>query len=234
MNTEKLLRYLIPGALLTAGFLVFLFLGLNKISTISDLRDEISLKETRLVNLKEKSTELADLLAFKSSLEENRDVFQYAIPVEASAPTFMTQVEDIAYESNVSLVALQFAGEAKRTTESVDSPKVKLSVSVNGSFDDIRLFLRNLEISSRLVIVDSIRFSIGFSRVEEGNAPLTANISLFSPYISEIPETEAESPLALDPSDSEFISVLNRVKELKVYARTVDPTGVGKQDPFAR
>lgn len=232
INKDKLIRYAAPFIFFLGGVLIFIFFGLPGVPKISSLRTQNSQKETRLVKLRDKSKRLADLLAFKTNLEEDKDVFEFAVPSESEVPTFMTQIEDVARESNVGLIALQFGGESTSKDEK-EAPKIKLSVSVSGSFRDIRTFLKNLERSSRIVVVDSIRFGVGLSN-EPDSELLTANISLYSYYISDIPEVGSDMPISLDLDSSEFIEVLGKVKELKVYSREVDPTGVGKEDPFAR
>ena len=240
LDKEKitpLIPYLLPGAGAALAVLMTLFVTIPRFNSISDLKREKKQVDARLEKLQKKRSMLEELLAYKGTLTDNFNLLNTALPSEDEVPLLMTQVQQIATDSGVSMSSLKYAGGKKAetgkkaTVATADLGRVRLQAVVEAQYMFLQGFISNLEGASRVINTDSIKFS---SRAKE-KAVVSATLDLVSYYLP-IPEEKVvvDAPIALDLGAPEFVELLNKVKALRVYEVKVTPGGVGKPDPFAR
>lgn len=235
MTLNRLTNIVLENLYLAVGVLGSIFFALvlllPSFSAIPGLRTRIDEKSRELTDLKIKSERLGALIDNQETLEENLRLVDLAIPSQEAVPTLMTQIQTISADSGVLLKALQFgggsAGNATGPSEvSVEKSvkRVYLQTVAEGPFANLQSFLRNLEMASRLVTVESVAFEAG-----KENDALTSTLGLVSYYL----ETPPVDPLlSLDLKSANLKSVLDELKELRIYEPEVSFSGVGKANPF--
>ncbi|MBI5621174.1 type 4a pilus biogenesis protein PilO [Candidatus Gottesmanbacteria bacterium] len=165
-----------------------------------------------------------------------------AVPQEKSVPTVISSVEGLALTAGVNLLDLSLispgslaTGSANRQSlaeKKIGASGLPLTITVSGSYDQIRAFVSKINAIKRMFDVSSFDLSIGDSGQTQARVSLTA-------YYQPIPTKVGSIAGLLVP--------LNQKEEetLKTVAQYPDMTGVssetltpvssgGKRDPFAR
>lgn len=231
------ISYILPIAGVAVAIGLTFFVTIPRFNSISDLQRERTQVEARWEKLQKKSAMLEELLAYKGSLADSFKLLGTALPSEDEVPLFMTQVQQIATDSGVGMSSLKYAGGKKAETgkkaavETADLGRVRLQAVLEAPYAFLQGFISNLEKASRVINVDSVKFSAQSKEM----TIVSATLDLIS-YYTPIPEEKVivDAPITLDLGAPEFIGLLNKVKALRVYEVTVTPGGIGKPDPFAR
>lgn len=216
------------GFLLLAA-VVFLAPGVFFLLSIPSRQAEVSAARDRLSLLQEKNKKLSDVLSNVKTIESNLELVQTAVPTADDVPMLMTQLENLGKSSGVTVQHLGFGGGKEAAgagnQEEVAKPaalqKVSLTVVVTGTYAALESFLKNLEQTSRVINVTTLRFSP--SREGEGEeAKLSATLGVTAYYLPEASSPEGGA-LTLDLASSNYIELIKKVKTLRVYRSEISP-----------
>lgn len=240
LDKQKLTSYLpflLPVIGIALAVSMTLFVTVPRFNSISDLQQEKKQVEARLEKLQKKRAALEELLAYKGTLVDNFKLLDTALPSEDNVPILMTEVQQIATDSGVVMSSLKYAGG--KTAESGKKAKVKISdlgrvrlqAVIEGPYAFLQNFIGNIEKASRVINVDSVKFS---TRSQEETI-VSATLDLVSYYVP-APEEKVvvDAPITLDLGAPAFVGLMDKVKALRVYEVTVTSGGIGKSDPFAK
>ena len=157
---------------------------------------------------------LEKLVDFKTVVDEDVVLMTTAIPSESQVPQLLTQIDQISNESGLAVVSMNY------TMSTVLAGEINVTLTSSGNYDQIINFLSNLERSSRIIELDNLRY--GENKDTEGNTTLLVTFVLKSPYLISSSKAITTDPLNLDITDSNFISVLNKIKGLKIYKYSIE------------
>jgi len=211
----------ITGLLFLLG-LIILALSIWGFLSLPARRQEIASAEARLLLYRQKAEALSQFLSFAKSLKRDLTLVQAAIPPEEDVPTLMTQLEDLGKLSGMRVQYLGFGGSEKtkspaggKEVPSGELKEISLTVVATGPVASLSSFLSNLEQTSRIITVDSFRFSP--LRGGQNTDELSATLGVKAYYLPVRESVAPEAPLTLDPSSSDYIEVMKKVKALKIY-----------------
>ncbi|MBI2620607.1 type 4a pilus biogenesis protein PilO [candidate division WWE3 bacterium] len=213
---DTIVNFLVPlialGVSALAGVL-FVYPGIKQLAA---LKGEVKLKESLNSQLILKLEKLNTLLDFKETVDEDSGLVSRVLSSEAKVPELLTQIDIISKESGLEVTKLSYSfgdaapGEQKeRTYESVTAV-----LGVKGNFTQLETFLNTLERSGRVVTVDSLRYALDTG---EGREVLEVLIVLSSPYKFVNAAAVADDPIDLDITSEEFLSLIDKLKALKIY-----------------
>jgi len=223
LSIGRFRAYLVP---FISGVLC-LILGLlvikPSISNISLLLNSKKSLEAELASLTGYNDSLKSYTAYFSDIQGNYQVLEQAIPLDDDIPFLMTQVQQIASSSGVLVNSLQYSGGSKSSLEdtkavnssAVSYGRVRLAISGAGSPATFLSFCQNIEKASRLLDIDTFRYSYS----QEDNS-VSFNLGLVSYYLppSKAAKDFAVSQIsALDLKSPEVKEILEEVKSLKYY-----------------
>lgn len=236
LRLTELLRPLIPylpfGSSVVLGLLVVLLIAIPRVSNLSQLKTEIKDNQSKLGSLKEKYVRLTDLLAHQEALESDLSFIDAALPEKENIPELLSQIEKIASESGVSIRALHFGtgpSEPGKAGKEKKYSTVQLQAEADGSYANLGSFLTNLENASRLIFVDSLRFS---QETIRDTQRLRVSLALTSFYVSLPGEITLSRPVTLNLNSPSLSNVLEVIKPLRIYKITIGTGGAGRLNPF--
>jgi Tfp pilus assembly protein PilO len=212
---------------------VLLVPGVFFLSSIPSLRTRISSAQTQLASLQEENRKLSEVLSSIKTIESNLELLQTAIPTADDVPTLMTQLENLGKSSGVTVQHLGFGSGVKESappggeagTEAVKKEryqKVSLTVVVTGTYAALEAFLKNLEQTSRVINVTTLRFSPS-QEGESGEAKLSATLGVSAYYLPAAAAPSVGEVLTLDLSSSDYIELIKKVKTLRIYRPEISP-----------
>lgn len=234
---QKIKPYLLSASLLVGSILLFLAIGLTSFFGWQEQQSLLSQTNIRLADLTARKAAIDKLNSSSISLSQLGTLANGILADESSAPVVMDQVQQIAAENGVSVVALQFSGNSSSTSDSLGN-SVKLQVSVSGPYENVKNFLKSIESSGRLLLVTSLHFSSEVSAAVstpatpvQGGSAVTATLDIVNPYFSgKVDKTVDITKLVLP----EFSTLANKLSSYRVYVPRVGQGAIGKQNPFLK
>ena len=106
---------------------------------------------------------------------------------------------------------------------------VQLQAEADGSYANLGSFLNNLENASRLIFVDSLRFS---QETIRDTQRLRVSLALTSFYVTLPGEIAISRPITLNLNSSALSRVLEVIKPLRIYKINIGTGGAGRLNPF--
>ena len=232
MNLDSLKSYALP---IVAAVVVVAAVPLAIMPWFSDITtnwDKMSVESTRRDTLKTKADALEgfDVTENKALLE---DTVLPAIPAEMDPAGLLGTIEQIARLSQVSIAGVSYSDAASSVVATDAATQVEgmnfvtVSVSVEGSYEQIASFIARSEMVSRVVTLDTLHIVKG----EDGN-PNVASFDIRSPYVAHPETLELEAPFEdLGTAEAAVIDHLNTFDDVE-YAPTDISSIVGKTNPF--
>lgn len=215
---EVLLNLVVPivSFLVTALLAVFVLYPsfTSSIQSGSDLES----KQVLTATLEGKLKTLSRLLDFKSVVEEDAKLVGNLLAGEPKVPQLLTQIDLVAKESGLTISRLTYtisdsgAGKEKET-EVLPFKYVVVSMGATGTYNQLVNFFKILENSARLIDIESFRFSAD----DEQPSVFGISMVLRSPYMYVESSAVTDDPLTLDITDTEFLNLIAKIKNFKVY-----------------
>lgn len=211
---DTVVNLLIPLVSLLSALLLAIFYIIPSAQNLQAKRDEVTELVKLSENLSQKLKKLNDLVDFKSSVDQNVALIERALPVEPLVPELLTQVDLISRESGLTVTKLSYSLGESADLAPDEGTYVVVSLGVQGTFVQFKNFLRQLEDGARVVNVKNLRYSIDST---ENSNILDISLVLTAPYLSVDSSASTDEPLALDIRDEYFISLVDRIKNLRFY-----------------
>lgn len=158
-------------SLFTIAFFAF-FAIRPTIVTITSLMKEIEDKEMVAQKLEEKINALSRARSEYDAISTQLPLVEDALPQKTNPSLLVRQIETLAAQNSVILQSVQFGetpllGEKEFKSKSTETKlkekglsAISFSVSVSGSYQNLKSFLQNLEELRRLIIPSSFAFKI--------------------------------------------------------------------------
>lgn len=187
--------------------------------SLPTLKAEVEGKQALEAQLSSKLANLSNLSEFKSVVDENSMLVQKVLADEPLVPQLLTQIDQIAKESGLDVTKLSYSfsetkGSVADTTIVQPAYKtVDVALGASGNFDQVAVFLENMEKAARLVNVESFRYSVD----QKESYKLDVSFSLASPYLKVESSAVTDDPVDLSLSDANFVQFINTIRELKYY-----------------
>lgn len=213
LNRSEVRVYGPPVLFALLGIVSLIIFAFPSWGRMQDLRKQISAEETRIVVLKEKNAKLLDLSDQSDGVTKDFALFDQAITSENKIPELLTQVQKISESCGVSVTTLQFGGETQQAGGRVQ--EVRLQYAVESSFSKLTCLVNAIEKASRLIDLESLRYSASINS-ETGAVILTTQAILISYYTQE-PVLNPDNPVAFSLSDPAYLHNLDLLKLFKVY-----------------
>ncbi len=229
-NINTLRPYFPLTAALVISLLLAIGVSLPQIKNLITLSGDNSKSTAYFNSISKKATKLTDLLSLHEVLNSNLALVDDALPGEEMIPEMMNQIERISTESGVYLKGLYFGLKSADNKKVTEASVVSLQVEVHGPYANLRIFLENLEKSSRLITTENLRFD-SIDTKEEGET-LKATSTLVAYYVSKPKNISLSKPMTLDLSSKKLNETLAKLKELKPYRIKVETMESGKLNPF--
>jgi type IV pilus assembly protein PilO len=156
-NRNILILGLLVIVLVAVGY-YFLLLGplLGNLSESAETRDA---KEVQLANLR---SEVAELEAVQRNAPDiERQLLEYSkrIPTQPQIETLIIQVEEIADDAGVTQLSIQ-PGTPGPPPGGGDYSEVPITMSFEGTYEQLQLFLENARNLSRLMTVNRVTYCL--------------------------------------------------------------------------
>lgn len=213
----------VPIVSVGVSVLLVLLVVVPGIRDIQEAREEKLEKEETLRALEEKSALLSRYAAQSQRLDSALGVVRHAIPLEDEVPEVMTQLQDMADISGVTVSNLTYRSGSG---EEAEVETVGMNFGFDGSFSNIKGLFELMENASRIVVADQFNL-----RVQE-EASMSASLSLESFFMTAPTKASAEDPLEDVFSSDKVNKALDQVRDLDVYEVGVQQGQVGKENPF--
>lgn len=215
---ETLINFLVPLICAVLSIAVGFLVLYPSYSSLPELKSNLE-KSVQMENqLSTKVDTLNRLLDFKKVMDEDAAFISNALSSNAMVPELLTQINQIAVDSGLAVSSLtySFGSIEDKTTYS----NVEVNLGVEGAYGQLVTFLSNLENSARLINVNTFRYGIIISKDKSSHLSLTFILS--SPYLQVDSNAQTDAPINFDITSKEFIGLINKVKQLKLYKVSVN------------
>jgi len=208
-------NFFFPLIAIIASIIAGIFITYPNYKKMPELKDTLAQKKQLRDTLDAKISKLNRFSDFQSVLDENLKLVNQVLYTEPEVPQILDQVHQIAKNSGmeISKLSYSYSGGAGTTQES-DYNAVAVSLGGESSYDQLILFLKDIENAARFVEVSEFRYSGGQN--EDDNL-YSSSFSLSSPYLFVQSTAVTDEPIALDISSDSFIDFINKVKSLRYY-----------------
>ena len=237
---ELLINFLVPVICLVGSGLLGFLVIYPSAQSLPLLKTELESKEALAAQLLQKNNNLTKLRDFKTVVDENSALVMRALTDEPYVPQLLTQIDRISKESGLTITRLNYSFSESAASNAapavaVDTEGLPVTVAVapagpvpsfvnvgmtaESNFSQLVAFFKNLENSSRLVDIDTFRYS---TEKGEEESSLNVSLSLFSPHIKVESSAVTDDPVNLTLSDAKFVSLINKIKDLRYYDISVE------------
>jgi Tfp pilus assembly protein PilO len=207
---------------------------------LNPLKEEVKTKRTLENQLNSKLSKLRYMVDSKAVVEENAMLIERILPGEARVPQLLTQIDIVAKESGFQVTKMNYsfseaaknptspastAGGAAKPIDADPYKKVDVSLGVEGNYDQLITFLKNLEDSARMINVSNFRYT-SVKEAENNTGVLDISLALSAPYITISSKAITDDPINLNLADQSFISRLNQMKSIKYYDISIEQAQV--------
>lgn len=220
---SALVNFIVPLICIGATIIIGLLFLLPSVKNKPILLEELEQSQTLNSQLQKKKVVLQDLVDFRNIVEENAQLMDSTLVSEASVPELLAQVSIIAQEAGFEVTRLSYSyNDSGSSITSGTAPsvgvsgysEVTVSLGVRGAYDQLTAFLGSIENAARLVTVQNYRFS------RDKDGILEVSFTLSSPYLFVQSSAVTDDSITLDMSSPEFVSMLSKIKALRVYKVT--------------
>jgi type IV pilus assembly protein PilO len=142
--------------ILILGLLVVVLVAVGNLSASAETRDA---KEAQLANLR---SEVAELEAVQRNAPDiERQLLEYSkrIPTQPHIETLIIQVEEIADDAGVTQLSIQ-PGTPGPPPGGGDYSRVPITMSFEGTYEQLQFFLENARNLSRLMTVNRVTYCV--------------------------------------------------------------------------
>lgn len=217
---NTVVNFLVPIISMVSTLLLFVLVIFPSIKRLPELREEVQAQKELSEQLVKKTDSLNKLLDFKSVVDENAELVTGVLSPEAAVPELLTQVDTISRESGLDVTKLAYTfGDGIVSNLDIATESVFVTLGLEGNFEQLLAFLRNIENSARVVNVENVRYSV--DTVDAGTK-LGISITLSSPFLAVESNAVTDVPIAVDITSPDFLAFMGRIKELKFYRPTIN------------
>jgi Tfp pilus assembly protein PilO len=231
---ETLLNFVVPLVSFALIALMGFFVIYPAITGNPMLQSEVDLAQQKKTGLEEKVAKLKKLVDFKSVVKENSELVDKVLVSESSAAMFLDEINQIAQSSGMEVERLFSSMSGSASAGNVPAPsagtpvgdaaaapaatyqEITASLGAKASYDQIILFMQELERAARILRVNDFRYSLGKDKDDEGGQG-RVDFSIGGPYLFVSSTAVTDESIDFDISSQEFVNMINLIKGLKYY-----------------
>lgn len=218
---DTLLNFIVPITALALTGLLFFIVIYPSLKTLPILKADLEAKSVLENQLNTKLATLNKLLDFETVVKENAGIVARVLVSEATVPELLTQIDIIAKNSGLAVNKLSYSfGETNEDDSLLSYKVVNVSLGAVGNYNQISIFMKNLENSARFVDVETYRFAS--ENVGDTVGLFNVTFILKSPYLLIESSAVTDEPVDVDVADPEFITLLEKIKGFRFYDISVD------------
>jgi Tfp pilus assembly protein PilO len=185
-STTRILSILLSAMFLIGLVFVITSLVKPEFDRVLNKRAEIYSKNQSFRSRAEAVEKVSNLIKDVKSFNNLRSTVSLAIPLNMSVPEILNQIDAIARTSNVSINSFETSPEAFISSDNSLTKRLgvlKINLSVNGEYDNLKDFIRFLETNVRIFNIQSYEFLA--KKIEQINK-MTYNLNVsFHTYYQE-------------------------------------------------
>ena len=159
LKKEKNQQYIALILTLSASIFFFLFAINPTLSTIANLKKQVSDAKFVEEKLTQKINNLSSLSQEYLVLEEDIPIVLDAIPLSPEAPTLVGQIQTLANQSSIKITNIEILPVELNDKNATKSSFFVFKVTGNSSFENIQKFLADLTNKQRLASIDFVQIS---------------------------------------------------------------------------
>jgi Tfp pilus assembly protein PilO len=182
-----MIKKFIPIILILIFAAIVVFLNVPGVQKILDIRKQIDSSKQTFVEEQELMTRVENLVKLYEDNKESVEKINYIIPSGEDIPNLIVQLEALAFEQGLVLgkiemtpkETVQEGGGDTQQEKSVENYKtLTINVSIMGTYDAFKNYLKAVEENMRLMDVNSLNFS-SKSKGEEEVQEITPETQIF-------------------------------------------------------
>ena len=162
-STERLISMFISLVLVLAAIIIYFDLIQGAYSDIGNLRSTISSKSSLVTNQKQVISQLQTLVSTYQGETSFQNSISSILPLSPEAASALGILSGLAQASNLNLnsVSINNLGESSAAQGSLMNPigTLGLTLNINGSYENITVFLGRLQTDQRLFDVSRLSLS---------------------------------------------------------------------------
>lgn len=230
--------FILPISVIVGGCLLFVFILLPAIQQTIDLFNNVKDVQETVGKMQQKLTVLNGL--DETSLLEQFTVATSAVPSEISLPTILRTIEGVSDKTGVTVKALSVDSAGNLATQSakqfstdekkIGAYSIPFSVTLTGTFDQLKDFLSQSNKALRLVRAKS--FTLNFS----DQNTLTTQMSFDTFFLPGKDISDVDILTQLKRADSEMLQAISQFPnytQVNVSTPLSPSSGGGKPNPFS-
>ena len=187
ISTKRILSIGISLLLFIGVVVVYFQFIVPKAKELSKRRAEVFSKQAVYTSQKEAVDQVQKLIADIRMLEDVRKSVGFAMPIGPDTIGALRQIDAISKSSNAVITGLNFrilppASQSSRVKKvSILKPMgvVNVTVSVRGSYENLKRFLELLEKNIRVANIKSYRFTPGMAKDTGINDSMEVNVDVY-------------------------------------------------------
>lgn len=222
---DVILDFVFPLIGLAVTILLFFLYIKPTYTKINEMKAELDKNSVTLETLNAKSAALTKMKDYNTVLQENVGLVEKLLVSESSVPQLLDEIQQIATNAGMEMQRLNYSYTGSATDTSPDATAnvrkedvagtVNVSLSVKGGYDQMVVFMQEIEKAARLAFVTTFRF--GAEEADANPDVITANINVDSPYMFVQSSAVTDDPVTLDVTSPQFVTFMNSIKDYKVY-----------------
>lgn len=218
MNKSKRTYLLLPlASIIVVGAIVAIAI-IPKINEINELTANIESENTRNTQLTTKRNQLLEIQTEEENLRANYTITSTALPDQKFIANLIMTMEALASQSDVSIGSLQVNPGTlvlEKPGISQNAEQLDITMTTQGSIDNIKTFLKSVYTGMRLINIRSI--NITTSQTETTQMQLTAQ-AFYKPRPI-LPQHAEEQLVVVTATESNLVESLEKLA-------TYSPEGV--------
>ena len=191
---------------------------------VNELKTQFTSQTAVLGVLNTKATALSKMKDFNTVLQENADLVEKLYVSESNVPQLLDQIHQIATNAGMSVDRLNYSysGATGAAADAISDQRkedisgvVNVAATVTGSYEQMVVFMQEIEKSARIAYVTTFRFGEDSSTQQTGL--VNVNVNVDSPYMYVQSVAVTDDPITLDITSPAFVAFINSIKDYRYY-----------------
>ena len=191
---------------------------------VTELKTQLTSQTAVLEVLNTKATALSKMKDFNTVLEENADLVERLYVSESNVPQLLDQIHQITTNAGMSVDRLNYSysGATGAAADAISDQRkedisgvVNVAATVTGTYEQMVVFMQEIERSARIAYVTTFRFGVDSGTEQTGL--INVNVNVDSPYMYVQSVAVTDDPITLDITSPAFVAFMNSIKDYKYY-----------------
>ncbi len=222
---DAIVDFVFPLIGLSVTVLLFFFYIKPTYKRMNEMKSELASQSSVLEVLNTKAAALTKMKDYDAVLQENAEMVEKLYASESNVPQLLDEVHQIATNAGMTVDRLNYSYSGATTQASADATAeqrkedisgiVNVTMSLTGTYDQMIVFMQEIEKAARIAYVTTFRF--GATSDENDSSLINVNVNIDSPYMYVQSVAVTDDPVTLDVTSPGFVSFMNSIKDYKYY-----------------